>query len=45
VGNPQAAVAVIRDETARFQEERRQKARIAELEAALLAAQAAGLKP
>ena len=44
-GNPQAAVAVIRDETARFQEDRRQKARIAELEAALLAAQVSGLKP
>jgi PAS domain S-box-containing protein len=40
-GNPEAAVAVIRDETARFHEDRRQRARIAELEAALLAAQAA----
>jgi len=38
-GHPEAVVAVIRDETARFQEDRRQKARIAELEAALLAAQ------
>jgi PAS domain S-box-containing protein len=40
-GQPEAVVAVIRDETARFQEDRRQRARIAELEAALLAAQAA----
>jgi len=44
-GHPQAVVAVIRDETARFQEERRQKARIAELEAALLAAQGPQAKP
>ncbi len=39
-GHPEAVVAVIRDETARFQEDRKQRARIAELEAALLAAQA-----
>jgi PAS domain S-box-containing protein len=39
-GDPEAVVAVIRDESARFQEDRKQRARIAELEAALLAAQA-----
>ena len=44
-GKPEAVVAVIRDETARFQEDRKQKARIAELEAALLVAQAAQIKP
>lgn len=44
-GHPEAVVAVIRDETARFQEARQQKARIAELEAALLAAQAGPVKP
>jgi len=44
-GKPEAVVAVIRDETARFQEDRKQKARIAELEAALLVAQATQIKP
>jgi PAS domain S-box-containing protein len=44
-GHPQAVVAVIRDETARFQQDRQQKARIAELEAALLVAQATQIKP
>jgi PAS domain S-box-containing protein len=44
-GQPQAVVAVIRDETARFQQDRQQKARIAELEAALLVAQATQIKP
>jgi PAS domain S-box-containing protein len=44
-GKPEAVVAVIRDETVRFQEDRKQKARIAELEAALLAAQALQIKP
>jgi hypothetical protein len=44
-GKPAAVVAVIRDETARFQEDRKQRARIAELEAALLAAQALQVKP
>jgi PAS domain S-box-containing protein len=39
-GKPEAIVAIIRDETTRFQEERKQRNRIAELEAALLAAQA-----
>jgi PAS domain S-box-containing protein len=43
-GKPEAIVAVIRDETVRFQEDRKQRARIAELEAALLVAQAAQLK-
>jgi PAS domain S-box-containing protein len=44
-GKPEAIVAVIRDETARFQEDRKQRNRIAELEAALLAAQATQIKP